>query len=192
MRRWDGFVATGQGAAAAERLIRVNRLAEIERALPAAAAELAAADARSAGAIAAIRTAAASGEIARREEAQTAALIREATREEDAAAVALERLALRRGGLLERIAQADADLGDAGRMLSEAEAQVAALPDVRVSEGEVGRLRGAADTAGRALAEVRAEAATHARTVGADKQRADAAARGERRLDGPRRRSNQA
>ena len=31
LRRWDGYVATGMGAAAAERLIRVNRLAEIEQ-----------------------------------------------------------------------------------------------------------------------------------------------------------------
>ncbi|MEO5808962.1 MAG: AAA family ATPase, partial [Sphingomicrobium sp.] len=30
MRRWDGFVATGGGAAAAERLLRANRLAEID------------------------------------------------------------------------------------------------------------------------------------------------------------------
>jgi chromosome segregation protein len=34
MRRWDGFVAEAGGAAAAERLIRANRLAEIERTLP--------------------------------------------------------------------------------------------------------------------------------------------------------------
>jgi chromosome segregation protein len=34
MRRWDGFIAEAGGATAAERLIRVNRLAEIERALP--------------------------------------------------------------------------------------------------------------------------------------------------------------
>ena len=34
MRRWDGFVSVGGGAAAAERLLRANRLAEIERSLP--------------------------------------------------------------------------------------------------------------------------------------------------------------
>ena len=34
LRRWDGFVAEAGGAATAERLIRVNRLAEIERMLP--------------------------------------------------------------------------------------------------------------------------------------------------------------
>jgi chromosome segregation protein len=39
------------------------------------------------------------------------------------------------------------------------------------------RLRTVAEQAGRALAEVRAEAATHARSVGADRQRADAAAK---------------
>jgi chromosome segregation protein len=43
MRRWDGFVAEAGGAAAAERLIRVNRLAEIERSLPALDAAVASA-----------------------------------------------------------------------------------------------------------------------------------------------------
>ena len=38
LRRWDGFVARGVGASAAERLIRINRLADIEKALPEAAA----------------------------------------------------------------------------------------------------------------------------------------------------------
>ena len=46
LRRWDGYVATGMGAAAAERLIRVNRLAEIETALPDATAALEAAEDR--------------------------------------------------------------------------------------------------------------------------------------------------
>jgi chromosome segregation protein len=34
MRRWDGFISVGGGAAAAERLLRANRLAEIDRQLP--------------------------------------------------------------------------------------------------------------------------------------------------------------
>ena len=38
LRRWDGFVSEGEGAAAAERLERLNRLAEIEALLPAARA----------------------------------------------------------------------------------------------------------------------------------------------------------
>ena len=34
LRRWDGFVSTGSGAAAAERLIRANRLADLQKQLP--------------------------------------------------------------------------------------------------------------------------------------------------------------
>ena len=34
LRRWDGFVSTGSGAAAAERLIRANRLADLNKQLP--------------------------------------------------------------------------------------------------------------------------------------------------------------
>ena len=34
LRRWDGFVSEGAGAATAERLIRSNRLAELARQLP--------------------------------------------------------------------------------------------------------------------------------------------------------------
>ena len=37
LRRWDGFVADGSGAAAAERLLRANRLAALTAELPAAA-----------------------------------------------------------------------------------------------------------------------------------------------------------
>src|SRR5207237_5061294 len=52
LRRWDGYVATGMGAAAAERLIRVNRLAEIETAMPTASRAGEAAQDRTAGALA--------------------------------------------------------------------------------------------------------------------------------------------
>ena len=176
MRRWDGLIATGEGAAAAERLIRLNRLAEIEQALPAAAGVLAAAGERSAAALLATRAAAEAADAARREESAAASLIREAMREEDAAAVAIERLELRRTSLAERLEQSAADLADADHALAEAETRVAGLPDSRATESEVARMRAAAEAAGRALAEVRAEAATHARTVGADKQRAAAAA----------------
>ncbi|HEY5710708.1 MAG TPA: AAA family ATPase, partial [Allosphingosinicella sp.] len=70
LRRWDGYVATGLGAAAAERLIRVNRLAEIERALPAAAAAVEAAESRSVGARATMDAARDAAEAGRRAEAE--------------------------------------------------------------------------------------------------------------------------
>jgi chromosome segregation protein len=177
LRRWDGFVAIGQGAVAAERLLRINRLADIETALPEATAALADAEERRATAAGAAVAAALAGQAARTDEAQAGALIREAVREEDSTSLAIERLQLRRTGMTERIGHAEADLADAKRLLDTTEAQVKALPDARLGEAEVMRLRTVAEQAGRALAEVRAEAATHARSVGADRQRADAAAK---------------
>jgi chromosome segregation protein len=176
LRRWDGYVATGLGAAAAERLIRVNRLAEIEAGLPKAAAALAAAEQRIDAARAGIDAARTQADAARRAEAAAGAAIREAARAEDQANVAIERLELRRTGLAERADLAEADRADAARGAEEAEAIVAALPDSAATEARVAELRGRAEAAQQALAEVRAEAATHARAIAADKQRAGQAA----------------
>ncbi len=175
LRRWDGYVAEGSGAAAAERLIRVNRLAEIQIALPEAAEAVRVAGEHSEAALQEIQAARVAADEARREEAAAISLIREAGREEDAANLAIERLDVRRTGLAERAAQADADVADAREALGEAEGIVAALPDAAGREAEVAELRAAAESAQHALAEVRAEAATHARAVSADKQRAEAA-----------------
>jgi chromosome segregation protein len=175
LRRWDGFVATGMGAAAAERLIRVNRLAEIEAALPAAAAAVEQAQARTAAALAAMQEARDAADAGRRTEAEAGAAIREAARAEDVARTELERLDIRRSGLAERIDQAKQDLAEALRTVAQAEDVVAALPDAGSTEAEVAALRAVAEKAQRALAEIRAEAATHARAVSADRQRAGAA-----------------
>jgi chromosome segregation protein len=177
LRRWDGFVATGLGAAAAERLIRVNRLADIEQAMPAAAAAVDSARQRIAAALAEMDSARAAADAARRGESEASAAIREAGRAEDNARVEIERLDLRRTGLAERIEQAAQDLAEARRGDGEARRVVAALPDAAATEARVAELRRAAEAAQQALAEVRAEAATHARAVGADRQRAEAAAK---------------
>ncbi|HEY0626164.1 MAG TPA: chromosome segregation protein, partial [Allosphingosinicella sp.] len=175
LRRWDGFVATGLGAAAAERLIRVNRLAEIEKASPGAEAAVTDAQARIDAALRQMQEAREAADRNRRIEAEANAAIREAGREEDAANVEIERLDIRRTGLAERVAQADADLADAKQAAAEAEAVVTALPDAGATQARVAALREKAEAAQRALAELRAEAATHARAISADKQRAEAA-----------------
>jgi chromosome segregation protein len=175
LRRWDGFVATGLGAAAAERLIRVNRLAEIQQALPASARIVEAARARTAEAMAAMQAAREAADAARRSETQASGEIREAGRAEDVARTEIERLEIRRTGLAERLAQARGDAAEAGTALEEARRVVAALPDPASTERNVAGLRGNAEAAQGALAQVRAEAATHARAVSADKQRAEAA-----------------
>jgi chromosome segregation protein len=175
LRRWDGYVASGLGAAAAERLIRVNRLAEIEQALPAAASAVEAAESRTAEAMATMASARDAADAARRAEASATAAIREASRAEDSAAVEMERLELRRSGLAERAEIAAADLEEARRAVEEAQKVCAALPDAAATEARVTELRAAAERAQAALAEVRAEAATYARAVSADRQRAEAA-----------------
>ena len=175
LRRWDGYVASGLGAAAAERLIRVNRLAEIDLALPRAREIVADAQARIESARAGIDGARGEADTARRSEAEAGAAIREASRAEDMANVAIERLELKRTGLADRSAQAEADLADAQRAAEEAAAVAAALPDASATDSRVTELRARAEVAQQALAEVRAEAATHARAVSADKQRAEAA-----------------
>ncbi|HJQ16762.1 MAG TPA: chromosome segregation protein, partial [Allosphingosinicella sp.] len=175
LRRWDGFVSRGGGAAAAERLIRINRLGDIERSLPQAAERLAAAEARTEEAHAAMRAAQEAIETSRRSEAEANVAIREAAREEDAANVAIERLEVRRTGLADRLAQAGGDLADALGGLEEAERMVAALADAEATEAKVAELRVLAEAAQTALAEVRAEAAAHARTLAADRQRVEAA-----------------
>ncbi|MDQ3140447.1 MAG: chromosome segregation protein, partial [Pseudomonadota bacterium] len=177
LRRWDGYVATGLGAAAAERLIRVNRLGEIEASLPAAEAAVVAAQAgidTALGAMQAAREAADAGRIA---ETEANVAIRDAGREEDAANIAIERLDLHRTGLSERMAQADAELVETKAAEAQAQGIVAALPDAQATEARVADLKERAGAAQHALAEIRAEAATHARTIGADRQRAEAAAK---------------
>jgi chromosome segregation protein len=175
LRRWDGYVATGLGAAAAERLIRVNRLAEIETAMPGATAALEAAEQRTSAALAKMTEARDAADAGRRAEAEAGAAIREAGRAEDNASVEIERLELKRTGLAERAALADADLSDAKKALDEATEVASDLPDAAATEARVAELRSTAETAQAALAEVRAEAATYAQAVSADKLRAEAA-----------------
>jgi len=175
LRRWDGYVATGHGAAAAERLIRANRLAEIEAALPEVEKSVATAERRTDAARAAMNAAREAAEAGRKAETEAAATIREAGREEDQAGVALERLAVRRTGLSDRAAQAESDLTAARQAVANSEESCIALPDATATDETIAALRAEAERAQAALADVRAEAATHARSVSADRQRADAA-----------------
>lgn len=175
LRRWDGYVATGMGAAAAERLIRVNRLAELETAMPAAARAVDAAEQGTQAALAAMQAARDAADAGRRAEGEATTKLREAGRAEDQARVELERLELRRTGLAERAELAAADLAEATQAFAAAEGVAAGLPDASATEAKVAALREAAELRQAALAEVRAEAATYARAVSADKQRAEAA-----------------
>lgn len=177
VRRWDGFVSHGSGAAAAERLLRQNRLAEIERELPALAAALTEAEADRAAANDVAAAARIQANAARQAIAAAEREARESARTEDAADAALERLNSQRAMLAERMAESQQLQAAADAAVSRAEAMLAGLPDAGdLGEEIAGARRGAAD-AGAAVAERRAEVATVARSAASDRERHAAAGR---------------
>jgi chromosome segregation protein len=177
MRRWDGFVAEGAGAAAAERLLRANRLTELARHLPELEQSVAAAQAERDSALAEMEECRAAAESARHVALAAERDAREAARAGDAAAAALERIEAQRSGLEQRQADLAPVLAAAKDAVTAAERSLAALPDPAVLEHEVETARGSAALAASAVAETRAEAATKARESAADRERLSAAGR---------------
>jgi chromosome segregation protein len=177
LRRWDGFVAEGAGAAAAERLIRANRLSQLAAELPSfeKAAETASAERdRVLSEMETCRKAA--------EEARTAALSaerdsREAARAIDVAMAALERIEAQRSGLAQRQSDLEPVLDASREAVIAAERSLAALPDPAALEQDVETARARAACAASAVADKRAEAATKARETAADRERSSAAGR---------------
>ncbi len=177
MRRWDGFETKGAGAAAAERLIRSNRLAQLGGELPdlAQAADLAAVERDEA-----LRTMERCREAS--EQARHSALAaerdaRDGTRAIDAAAAALERIEAQRSGFVQRQMDLEPVLEASCDAVTAAERALAALPDPAALEQELEEKRSDAASAADAVAEKRAEAATRARESGADRERLSTAAR---------------
>ena len=178
MRRWDGFVAEAGGAAAAERLIRMNRLAELDQALP--ALDVAAREAASArdSAAQAVEQHRRDAELARSTAAAAERQSREAARASDAAAGALERLEAQREALAERRADLEPLLAASRDSVDAATAALSVLADPSQLAEEIEQARSMARKAGESVADIRAAAATRAREMGADRER-DAAAQRE-------------
>ena len=171
LRRWDGFIASGDGAAAAERLVRANRLAEIERALPDAREAEAGATAALAETEDALRAAGAAGEAARSARSRAETAERDALREGERIAAAIERLAGRRADLDQRIARAGEDRDAAGREVDAAQAALAELPDPAGVAARVTALSSTAEARRAEVAEARAGVATLERALAADRER---------------------
>ena len=177
LRRWDGFVAVGVGAAAAERLLRANRLAQLAEELPSLQTALEAATSERDRALSEMEQCRKSAE-----EARTAALAaerdaREATRAIDAAAAAMERIEAQRSGLSQRADDLQPVLDAAREAVTAAERSLAALPDPGALEHEIEASRTTAAAAASGVADKRAEAATKARETAADRERSSAAGR---------------
>ena len=177
MRRWDGFVAVGGGAAAAERLLRGNRLAEIDRTLPGLDAALAAAESARDAAAADVHRHRAAAETARAAVTVAERAGRDAVRAGDSATALLDRLAAQRSALDERRADLVPLVEAAAAAVTQAEGSLAALADAARLDHEVEAARTTAATAGEAVAQARAASATRARETAADRERHAAAAR---------------
>ena len=171
LRRWDGFVAVGGGAAAAERLQRANRLAELARGLPALEQAAIASEAARDAAVADVDRLRASADQARGAASAAERDAREAARAGDSAMAALERLDAQRFALAQRQEDVAPVQAAARAALAGAEAALADLPDPAALQGKVDAAREVAAVAANAVADARAEAATRARETAADRER---------------------
>jgi chromosome segregation protein len=171
LRRWDGFVSLGDGAATAERLERVNRLAVIEAALPAAKDAVLAAQARMSEAHQRIADAGVAAETAREALVAAEQTVRTAQRQEDQAATALERFASRRAECADREARIAVELDDARSDAARAQAEQAALPDGQATAQLVGQLQRASEVSRATAAQIKAEAVAIDATLRADRER---------------------
>jgi chromosome segregation protein len=177
LRRWDGFVATGAGAAAAERLLRANRLAELAAELPAFDQAVETALAERDRVLAAVERSRNEAEAARQAALAAERDAREATRAIDSASAALERIEAQRSALAQREADLEPVLEAAKDAVAAAQRSLASLPDPAALEHDVESSRGSAATAASAVADKRAEAATKARETATDRERHSAAGR---------------
>jgi chromosome segregation protein len=175
MRRWDGYYARDVGAAAAERLIRANRHAELAAQLPAARAAVDAAKQAFDAAAAAQQEARAAIDKARADIGAAEQALRNARRDEDSAAAAIERRGAAAAALDQRRASADAEQKEALAAEQAAETARGALPDGAETRGEVERVGAVAEAARAKLAEARGRSLALAQSIEHDGRRLQAA-----------------
>ena len=177
LRRWDGFVSTGSGAAAAERLIRANRLAELTKQLPELEEAVNAAAGMRDQAAQDVERWRGEGDEQRKAASMAEREGREAERAVDAAAAAIDRLNAQREALSQRLDDVAPVAEAASEALKLAEAVLAGLPDPAALETDLEAARSRAAASGGSVADKRAEAATRARETAAARERHGAAGR---------------
>lgn len=176
LRRWDGLTVASGGAAAAERLERLNRLAAIEQELPELRAAVGRADAALLAVEQSIGDARAAANEARRSLAGAETTERDARQRGERAVAQLERLAGQRADLDERADRAGGERDDIARELAKAEAAVAELPDTSATAALVATLQREAEDRRAAVAQARADRATHERLIASARERLAAGA----------------
>ncbi|WP_374282274.1 chromosome segregation SMC family protein [Novosphingobium sp.] len=171
IRRWDGFVSRGEGAAEAARLEAENRFAALETELPPlreAAASAEAAQAAVQAELAEVQTGAIAAE---RAVAQASDAERQALRAVDQAEAAKARLEARRAEL----AAAASDLAEQRKLaegeIAAAEARRAALPDMAAGRAQLAAAQARHDAARHALQAATAGLAAHDQALAVARER---------------------
>ncbi|HEX2793052.1 MAG TPA: chromosome segregation protein SMC, partial [Croceicoccus sp.] len=174
LRRWDGFVARGEGAAEAARLEAANRLEALAEILPALRAAVAAAEAEVEAANAAL-SAATDARIAAERGVNTASEEeRTALRARDQAEAAVERLARQREELAERLEDLHERLALAQNEVIQAEERRRALPDPSAQRAALETAKARNDAARTALQSAMAELAALDQGLAVGRERAKA------------------
>jgi chromosome segregation protein len=171
LRRWDGYIVEEGGAAAAARLIRLNRLDAIKAERPALAEAVEAHANALAEAETALRQAEADGRAARQQLSEARDALRAAERTIDEQRALAERLDQRRADLERRAEEQAVELAAAENAQKEADGVMAALPDGSGTQGEIARLNSACETARRGVADLRAELALAERGMAGQRDR---------------------
>ncbi|RVQ69536.1 chromosome segregation protein [Croceicoccus ponticola] len=174
LRRWDGFVARGEGAAEAARLEAANRLEALTEQLPALREVVGAAENEVGTANSALSDATDARIAAERAVNTASEEERTALRARDQAEAAVERLARAREELAERLEELHDRLAIAQQDVMQAESQRRALPDPSAQRTalETARLRN--DTARTALQSAMAELAALDQGLAVGRERAKA------------------
>jgi chromosome segregation protein len=149
LRRWDGLVVRGEGGRAASSLEATNRLAVLEKELPARQAARTQAEDRAAQATAALGAAQARLAQAERELATAATAERAALRACDQAESACERHRARSTALVSALAEIDQRAQQFGDELTAAESRLSALTDPAASQNVLEQARAAQASARR-------------------------------------------
>ncbi|MCV0382169.1 MAG: AAA family ATPase [Erythrobacter sp.] len=161
LRRWDGLVVRGEGAADAARLEAENRFRELDERMPALRQAVEAAETREAAVREELATLQRDLVTAERALGEAAEAERQALRALDQAEAARERTALRR----EELAATEADHGSrietARHELEEARARQTALPDLATGRAALDAARARSEAARGAVQSAAARLAAH-------------------------------
>ncbi|WP_379551210.1 AAA family ATPase [Qipengyuania sp. DGS5-3] len=174
LRRWDGFIARGEGAAEAARLEAENRFAELDAQLPALRDAVAKADAAQADVQEELSTVQRDLIAADRTIAEAAEHEREALREVDRAEAERERVANR----LNELAKADGDIAEqlnaAQSELEAAQTKHSDLPDPQAGRASLEAAQAKNEAGRTALQAASAELAAHDQGLAVARERTQA------------------